>query len=177
MEKLTLEQKIFVENNHNLIYGFAKKKNLSLDDFYDILAIGLCKAGLTYKESVGCKFPTYAYKVMQNEVYVYWSKTLAKKVIPDDLILSGNRVVNTDSDDADELFDLIDSKYDLANEVLSNAQCDFLLNMLEDKERMIVMYVSSGMKHRQIAEVLNCSQQNVSRIVKKVKNKWSAFNY
>ena len=43
---LTKEQKELVENNHKLIYYYIHKNGLSVDEYYDILAIGLCKAAL-----------------------------------------------------------------------------------------------------------------------------------
>ena len=53
---LTKEQKELVENNHKLIYYYIHKNGLSLDEYYDILAIGLCKAALNFDESKGIKF-------------------------------------------------------------------------------------------------------------------------
>ena len=64
---LTKEQKELVENNHKLIYYYIHKNGLSVDEYYDILAIGLCKAALHFDESKGIKFVTYAMFVMRNE--------------------------------------------------------------------------------------------------------------
>ena len=44
---MTEEQKKLAEENHSLIYFYARKYNMSkqeFDDMYGILAIGLCKA-------------------------------------------------------------------------------------------------------------------------------------
>ena len=38
---LTDEERDLVTNNHNLIYSYLNKYNLS-DDYYDLCAIGLC---------------------------------------------------------------------------------------------------------------------------------------
>ena len=45
-KSLTAEQQQLVIENHNLIYDFAKRKNLIIEEYYDILAIGLCNAAL-----------------------------------------------------------------------------------------------------------------------------------
>lgn len=50
MEHLTPQQQKLVEDNHNLIYSLAYKKNINLDEFYGDLAIGLCKAALAFDE-------------------------------------------------------------------------------------------------------------------------------
>lgn len=42
MQKLTLEQQQTVADNHNLIYGFIHKRNLDVEEWYDLLAIELC---------------------------------------------------------------------------------------------------------------------------------------
>ena len=44
---MTREAQRLVENNHNLIYKFLRNHNLE-DDWYDVAAIGLCKAANNY---------------------------------------------------------------------------------------------------------------------------------
>ena len=51
MEHLTSTQQKMVEENHNLIYGMAHKYKINLDEYYDVLAIGLCKAAMTFDET------------------------------------------------------------------------------------------------------------------------------
>ena len=56
---MTEEQKKLAEDNHNLIYFYARKYHMSKQDFedmYGILAIGLCKAARDYDESRGRAF-------------------------------------------------------------------------------------------------------------------------
>lgn len=77
MEKdkgLTEEQKKFAEENHNLIYSFLMNKKLNFEEYYDIVAIGFCKAVKAYEPSRG-PFSTYAYSCMMNEVKMHWRKT------------------------------------------------------------------------------------------------------
>ena len=45
---MTEEQRKLVEDNHNLIYSFLQKYHLTIDEYYGLAAIGLCKAGKTY---------------------------------------------------------------------------------------------------------------------------------
>jgi DNA-directed RNA polymerase specialized sigma subunit len=67
IQKLNAEQKQLVADNHNLIYGYAHKKKLDLDEYYDILALGLCRAALSF-DSNKSSFQTYAYMIMGSEV-------------------------------------------------------------------------------------------------------------
>ena len=50
---LTSEQQEVVRKNHGLIYFYLHKNNLSIEDYYDLAAIGLCKAVLTYEKNKG----------------------------------------------------------------------------------------------------------------------------
>lgn len=45
---LTQQQQHLVEDNHKLIYFYLYRNSLSVDEFYDVAAIGLCKAAITY---------------------------------------------------------------------------------------------------------------------------------
>ena len=85
---LTKEQKELVENNHKLIYYYIHKNGLSVDEYYDILAIGLCKAALNFDESKGIKFVTYAMFVMRNEHSVSETLKLNKTQSSSNLSLS-----------------------------------------------------------------------------------------
>lgn len=66
ISKLNNEQRKLVEENHNLIYSFLNKQALSIDEWYDVCAIGLCKASLSFNGDT--KFSTFAYKCMLNSV-------------------------------------------------------------------------------------------------------------
>lgn len=63
LDKMTEEQKELAEKNHNLIYGFMHKYDID-EDYYDILAIALCEAAMTYRPELGHKFTTWAYSNM-----------------------------------------------------------------------------------------------------------------
>ena len=63
---LNEQQKKLVEQNHKLIYYTLKKYKLNQEEYYDILAIGLCKAAIKF-DPERSKFSTFAMKVMYNE--------------------------------------------------------------------------------------------------------------
>lgn len=47
---MTEYQKQLVTDNHNLIYRFLQKEKLNMEDWYDLVAIGMCKAAKTFNE-------------------------------------------------------------------------------------------------------------------------------
>lgn len=69
---LTDEERELVTNNHNLIYSYLNKFHLS-DDYYDLCAIGLCRAAHFYKPENG-KFSVYAFVCMSNIINMEWRK-------------------------------------------------------------------------------------------------------
>jgi DNA-directed RNA polymerase specialized sigma subunit len=79
MKPLTDEQQKFVEANHNLIYFLLKTYKWTIDKYYDVAAIGLCKAAQRYDASRNYAFSTYALRVMYNEVVREIRKEKAKK--------------------------------------------------------------------------------------------------
>lgn len=64
---MTNEAKKLVIENHNLIFYFLNKRNMSIEEWYDILAIALCKAAKTFDENKS-KFITYVLKCINNAV-------------------------------------------------------------------------------------------------------------
>lgn len=68
IKQLNAEQQRLVEENHNLIYWFINKMRLSLEDYYGVVAIGLCKAAYSYDSSRGCAFSTHAHWAMLGEL-------------------------------------------------------------------------------------------------------------
>lgn len=171
--RLTYEQQQLVTDNHNLIYSYAHNRNVSLDDYYDLLAIGLCKAAKSFDKEKG-KFTTYAYRCMQNELNMYWRSLNSKSSIPQDSILHYHAQQNnqiTDDKDFSELFYDCDSYESIDYAIMLSE----FTNSLEYKEREIVDMLIRGMNHSEIAEELSCSRQNIDYYARIIKNK--LFDY
>lgn len=64
---LTEEQRQLAADNHGLVYYCIQKNNWSFEEYYDIAAIGLCKAAETYKPGKS-KFATFATAVIRHFV-------------------------------------------------------------------------------------------------------------
>lgn len=69
---LTDEERELVTNNHKLIYSYLNKFHLS-NDYYDLCAIGLCRAAHFYKPENG-KFSVFAFACMSNTIRMEWRK-------------------------------------------------------------------------------------------------------
>lgn len=174
---LTNEQQKLVETNHNLIYKFAHQRNLVIDEYYDILAIGLCRAAIGYDKSKG-EFSTLAFCCMYNELCMHWRHEQRQSAIPDNMIVSyGATVCNSenDSDGSGEttFLDYFADKHCTDDIVINNMMSNILLNVLNDKERSIVEFLVDGFSQSDIATKLNCSRQNINHYIKQIGKKWT----
>lgn len=172
-QTLNDEQRKLVEDNHNLIYSFLERRNLSLDaieDWYGTAAIGLCKAAMVYDENRGCKFSTLSYIIMDNEV----KRTMRdnRKCVSDTFSLDAPVEEVDDITYSDTILDSNDLEYSACiNDAINTA-----LRSLSDRDRGIIeMIVDYGMKYEEIANRLKMTRANVSRIYKKFLDKIKAY--
>ena len=164
-----MEQKL-AEENHNLIYDFAKKKNLVLEDYYDLLAIGLCNAASSYSSKNISSFANYAYHCMQNVVNDYWRGITLKRSIPEENILSYD--ASTGGEEGEESFaETFADSVSVIDDVICNIQCEYLLGMLNIQEQTLVQCLLKGLKGREIAVIMNVSERYVRQLKSKVQKK------
>lgn len=169
--KLNECQRQLVEKNHNLIYSFARKNKLDLDEWYDVLALALCRTALFFDATRG-KFSTLFYLTANNFVLQIYRRQNAAKRVPMSVCQSleaitaenDNGSVLTVSDtvvDFDSNFDEYLEIQDVLNRVLDN---------LSDRNRDIFNAVLDGDTQMEIAKRFGIGQPTVARIVKSVRN-------
>lgn len=173
MKVLTKEQSELAEKNHKLIYEFANRKRLLLDDYYDILAIGLCNASMIYDKNKG-EFSTLAYNCMENELKMYWRHITKKSSVPDKMILSYDNLFYNDEGEKVLYEELIDNK-GINDCQLENTFASLLIDLLTDKEKKIVSFLICGMSQNEIAKQLKCKQQNINYFVNQIRKKWTPY--
>lgn len=179
MTPLTKEQQDLVSKNHNLIYEIAIRKKWDIEEYYDILAIALCKAAQIYDKNKG-EFSTVANQCMENEVYNYWRKLQRLHRVPSDKIVSydtpAKNVYAKDSDCYNVLLSdlFIDNKDDY-NVVIANEIFRELLNLLTEKEKQIALFCIYGFTQNEIALKLNSNQQNIFYQITKIRKKWKIY--
>ena len=164
--KLTEEQKKLVEENHNLIYWFAKKYHVPIEEYYDVLAQGLCMAAYHYDPSK-CSFSTYAYLCMNTEMHVEYRKTLRKSEIPQGNIFH--------YENAWQLSDLIPTNEKTENKVIDKISYENLISLLNDilndKDKEVLNYILNGLTMREIAKIEGTSHQAIHNRMKKIREK------
>ena len=163
---MTEEQKKLAEENHNLIYFYARKYHRSKRDFedmYGILAIGLSKAARDYDESRGRAFSTVAMGYMLNECRnAYRCDKYRNGKLS---ICSYNNIVPLpDEEGTTEYIDMIEGKQDVWDDV----------NLIEftkfnDQLRKIAYLSYLGYDQKEIGEQVGITQSLVSRKLKKIR--------
>lgn len=174
--QFTEAQKKIIVENHNLIYEFAKHRNLDVDDYYGVLAIGLCNAAKVFDESKG-KFSTFAYKCMQNELYMHWRAMQKKSRIPQEMIVSYDAPLKNDESENDGYFiDGLADCYSACDITMDNIMLETFINSLDEKEKFIIQLLIEGETRCEIAAQLKCKVQNVCYYVSRIRKKWNKYN-
>lgn len=165
---MTDEQKKLATDNHKLIYAFLHKYNYDKEDFYDLAAIGLCKAAKSYNTSMGT-FSTLAYKCMFNEISSYFACQGAARRIPEYMIMNYDTKDHYEEHDHDLRLDLIGKHECFENETIINMLIDNCKTKLSDRDRLVFEMLIDGYSTREIGPVIGCTGQNIMNIKQKIK--------
>lgn len=180
MKPLNTQQQELVETNHNLIYKFAIKNNLPLDEYYDLLAIGMCEAAQIFDESKG-KFSTVAFCCMANRVKNYWRHLSIKSIVPNEMTIyydAPNKNTHDNSDKSLSVLDCLVSDNCTHDVAINNVVISTLLDLLTGVEKTIVQLIMSGMTQVEVAKYMKCSRQNISGRIRSIRKKYLAYmNY
>lgn len=178
---LSDEQRKIAEENHNLIYSFARKKNLDIDEFYDLLAIGLCKAAYYFKPNKG-KFSTIAYIRMQHEMYNYYNELNMEKRIPKDKIVHYDVFVTSNNKGDCSKNDVWSNKIinsvftknideQSIDKVFYNSTIEKISELCTPLEKETLYHVLKGLKPAEIGKKYNVSRQAIKCRIKQIAKK------
>lgn len=173
------EQEELVLKNQRLVYHFVNKLNVAPSEYEDMVSIGtigLIKAAATFDKDKKTKFSTYASRCINNELFMHLRKEKLhiKNISLDDLISKndegkemtvGDKIPSSDKDFTEEI---LESENFI--KIIS-----IILNLLEPRERLIMLYGIAEANQSVIAEALNISQSYVSRLKIKLNKKVKAY--
>ena len=156
---MTNEQKALVLDNYNLIYWYAKKNNLDLEEYEDILAYALCKAANSFDPQRTPKFSMLAIICMRNEHYMH-----VRKEMKHNCCLSYNNIFplkqGNDEESVEYLETIIGDKsvYDRLN------MLDF--SVFDEVTQKVLWYKIYGYSQTEISKILGYSQSWISRTLR-----------
>ena len=174
--KLNSEKEHLVLDNQGLVHYIVQKfggiSNPSeYDDLVSIGTIGLIKAAITFDSSKKFTFATYASKCIKNEIFQYYRKS--KKYAKD---ISIYETIGNDEEGKE--FTLEDSiehpgsdfVEKIANKDVLIQLVSIVLNYLEGKKRLAILYRMGEVSMTDIAEKLNTYRSDISKTLKKATN-------
>ena len=166
--KLTENQSKLVEQNHNLIYGFARKYNLDIEEWYGILALALCKAALAFDDKKA-KFSTLYYLCASQMVEVERRKWRTQKRIPKESCIS----LDEPLDDTDLTLKtcLADTRIDFVKDLELKDQLSTLLKTLSDRDKKILKLIQLEVPQEIIGKIVGMPQSSVSRKLNQLRKK------
>lgn len=151
--KLTEEQSKMVEDNHNLIYWYAHMKHLDVNEWYDILAIELCYAVMKYDPSKSV-LSTYFKLRADGVLYKQYQKSK--------LLKNSGLVV-----------EYIDNQHGQADvDIVPFEDSIIVKDIMDGKHGEILRLKATGYTQNEISQMLNISQAQVSRIIKKFRKEY-----
>lgn len=180
---LTGEQRKVAEDNYGLIYAALKKYCIprEYEDFYGVMAEGLCNAVRTYNPNRGVKFSTYAMKCMWSACFMEKRKRRTQRSGNDVAIVSlSDPVPGTDGRCIEDLvpdgsdFVCAYEQSTLIRKTLDRLARKYELQGKYNGVKVDRMYVFKracieGATQNELAEELGVAQGTVSRIARRVK--------
>lgn len=181
---MSSKEERLVLDNKGLVYYCVKGLGLTqndpnYDDVVSVGKIGLIKASRTFNEQKKIKFSTYAVTCITNEIGMYYRITkkfkhevsmeepIAKDIDGNELLLE-NVVANEHVNVAQEV-----QNREEAERILK-----IMLNYLEEKERLALLYGMGDINQKKVADLLKVSQSYISRLERKaIKNVKEAIKF
>lgn len=164
--QLNDEQRKLVEDNHNLIYQYLIDNKLPQDEYYDIAAIGLCKAALKYDTSKGA-FSTYVYRAIQNNI----SRNKVTEKRHTVSAMSYNVMASVHGEETDvEYIETFLSNTDVENENVAKTFFKWFIEYMSLRELQIMYCKSKNMTDREIGKKYNVTHAAISSVWRRIKN-------
>jgi len=145
---------------------------LNIDDYYDLAAIGLCKAAISYDADKGLKFSTYAYPCMRNLLLHELRKERAE--MRTGVVLYYDQEIYDSDGNSIPKFELLATNRDTADEAIAySAFKAFSINYvasLSPRHKEVFHLLSAGCTQQKTAGQTGMSQKSVSLIRSKAVN-------
>lgn len=169
MDKMTEKQKKLVEDNIKFATYMAAKlyhPHIELDDAIQIASIGLCKAAMSYDESMGYKFISYAGRIITNELYMEERKFKSEKYVRT-WVSYYNYIKDFENDTFKDLLSEDTVEFYMAIISINQLRSSLSKKDVEILDRCVI----ASERQASVAKDLDMSQSYVSRRAKLLRNK------
>ena len=172
---LTREQQKLVEDNHKFIYHFIYQHNLPLEEYYDLLAISLCKAARTYNPNRGYTFTTLAGRIMKHDIIRTWRHNSNSSRVPHRYLVSLDAQVNNKETGKHNLFQDYLAQFMSSDLDRSAIEVDEFLDTLDDRQKHILQRFMDGYTGRDVAKELGITAQRVAQLKQVLRQRWHEY--
>lgn len=118
---LTKEERIFAEENHNLIYGYIRSHQLDIEEWYDILIIpylNSVKKYFTYERLQKYSFSLICYRTLDSARSNYFRDMNREKRCPKGGLFSYDSLLDNGYEENNFEFELIDPYTNVERQVI-----------------------------------------------------------
>ena len=171
---MTEEQRERVAENHNLIYAFLNKYQLPIEEYYDLAAIGLCKAAEKFNPGLS-EFSTFAYYWMRSMVFDELRKKYRVSQVPKEQIVYYQ--AGKEGRDGEVPVFEIPSKESVEEQVMVKMVVKNFMDSLEERELKILNLLEQGFTQQEVGTVVGMSQVDISRTKTRLKKRLLALYY
>lgn len=170
--RLEKEKKDLVINNQGLVNHQLWKfeitfKNSHYNDLVSTGNLALTKAAITFDPSKKFVFATYASCCIANEIRMYFRKEnkYEKNISIEEII------TESDKGNGLKVEDVLKDPYNLEEKIIEKTEyvrlMNIILNCLDGKERLVLLYLIAEKPQKEIVENLGISQSYISRLQKR----------
>lgn len=165
---LTLEQKLFAAQNHDLVYKFLQERHLSISDYYDIVIFGYLRAVRRYLDEGKLhhyRFATIAWNCMKVDL-INHSKSQNRQKHNTETVSLQNEFIEEDF----SLEKVIATSNDLMSQLETELILHDLARRVSQQQMDIVRMRSSGYNLQDIANHHNTSIKRIRRLLEEVRS-------
>jgi len=167
--QLNDEQKKLVEDNIKFMFSkahwyFKNYGKMEFDDIASVCSIAMCKAAYHYNPNKGVKFLSFAGQCIDNELKMNYRGEKNR--------IKNNFDIYLKDDDDDEFISKIKDINNDIDVLLIKLSLQKVFKKLNKKEKRIFhLYITLGLKRKEISKVISRSQPQCSRLVSSLLNK------
>lgn len=171
---MTEEQRKQVAENHNLIYAFLNKHQLPIEEYYDLAAIGLCKAAEKFNPGL-LEFSTYAYYCMRSMISHELRKERKLSRVPKEQLV----YYQAEKEGRDGKLQVweIPAKESVEEQIVGKVAAQNFMDSLEEREQKILNLLEQGFTQQEVSTAVGVSQAYVSRTKMRLKKRLLALCY
>ena len=166
--------------NKNLVKSIVRKYFLVGSDMDDLMQegmVGLYRAILSYNESAGVKFETFARVCISRQVYnaIKQANNQKNQPLNSSIKIGGQGELDNDSDDDENTIVLALETENPESIAIKKERLqkfyDSINTLLNDKDYQILQFYLDGLSYNDIAKKMNLSTKNVDNALTRIRGK------